>query len=663
LKDLLRIAPQLALFSLRMGRVRSFLVVLSFAVGAALILLAVSVPSASRARDARESGAIPIIVAENAPPPQSHALVTHLPGTFLGHTIRLDAIAGVGENPPVPPGLERLPGPGEVAVSPALASLLRSPPGALLRPRIPGRIVAIVAPEGLPSPDSLVGYVGLPQGDLVHPEVVIRYQSDAPMSARPVTLGVWIGVVLLLLAILAPIATILSAATRLSSRTREARLATLRLTGASAALIRMSAALEAGGLALVGAVLGVPAYLRGRSILARLFPDPYRWFPEDLDVSTTWMVVLVLAVTSFAMLISLFSMRRVILSPLGVVRRSAQPHERPVGLWLMAAGVVLLILAPVLARISLERLGMVSVALGLCVTVLGMILALPWLVRRVAERLSRRGRHSWLLIGMYSLGGDLGTLGRAAAAVAVIVLVGAAGQAVVLASTPTDDTIALRRAEVAPNTVFVSGEGTPREMRRALEGVRGVRGVEDRETDLWGGTGQSYFAVETDGSAATKERIKNAMAFDTRFLSVESATDLRRRYLGPWNSVRGLVEGLVAIALVVIWASLMVSTIDRTIEQRRPLAALAAIGARGRVLRASVAVQAVLPLVLSVTLGWLLSVPVTTLLFSAVRARLLLPIRFSVWLAGVLVALTVATTAITIPWIRGLATPGSLRTE
>lgn len=663
MKDLLRIAAGLALFSVKKGRVRSFLVVVSFAVGGMLILLAVSVPSASRARGARESGMIPLIAAESAPPPRSHALVTHLPGTFLGRSMRLDAIAGVGDDPPVPPGLERLPGPGEAAVSPELASLLRSPTGALLRPRIPGRIAAIIAPEGLPSPDSLVGYVGLSESHLVHPEVVTQYQSDAPMPDNPITLGVWIGVVLLLLAILAPIATVLSAATRLSSRTREARFATLRLTGASAALIRISAALEAGGLALVGAVLGVPAYLLGRSSLARLFPDPYRWFPQDLDVSSAWVITLVTAITSFAVATSLVSMRRVILSPLGVVRRSAQPPERPIGLWLVAVGIVLLLLSPVLSRLSFERLGMVFVALGLAGTVLGVILAVPWSVRRVAERLARGRRSPWLLIGMYSLVGDLGNLGRAAAAVAVIVLVGATGQAVVLASAPTDDTMALRRAEAEPRAVFVSAEGTRTEMRRALESVDGVHGVEDRNTDLWGGTGQRYFAVDTDGSAATKERIRNSIAFETRFLSVESATDLRRRYLGPWNSVRGIVEGMVGIALLVIWASLMISTIDRTIEQRRPLAALAAIGARDRILRASVAVQAMLPLVVSVTLGWLLSVPITTILFSAVRARLLLPTRFTVWLAAVLVALTVATTAVTIPWIRGLATPGSLRTE
>jgi predicted lysophospholipase L1 biosynthesis ABC-type transport system permease subunit len=636
--------------------------VATFAVATALILLSASIPSATRARAERERNIIPR-VKSGADRPASYSLVMYLPGDFFGHQMTLEAMAAVGKDPPVPPGLDRVPVPGHVALSPALADLLNSPSGHLLAPRVPGRVTDIIGKEGLPAADSLVGYVGLRQAALIRPEVVVGYGLRRGDDGQPISLGVWVAVVVLVLAVLAPIATVLGAATRLSSRTREARLAALRLVGGTPALVRASASIEAGFLALAGAGIGVPAYLYGRSLVSQRFPDPYRWFPEDLQVGTAWVIVVLLVVTSFAVGVSLLSMRRVVLTPLGVVRRSPVLRQRPVGLWFMAGGILLLVLAPVLARLSLKDLAMIDLALGLALTVMGIIVALPWLVRRAAGRLARRVRRPALLLGMHALSGDPGNLGRTAAAVAVIVLLGAVGQAIVLASA-LGDTRDVQRAEREPDVVFVSVVGPREQARRTLERVEGVLSVEERPTDLWGGRGQPHnFAARTDGGRQTEEKIKNALAFETRISDVGSAASLRQRHLGTWNSIRGIAEGTVATALLVVWMSLMVATIDRTVEQRRAMAGLAAIGARTSVLRGSVAAQAVVPLGLSVGLGWLLSVPITTLLFSAIRARVLFPIRFSLLLIAVLVGLTIVSSALTIPWVRGVAGPASLRSE
>jgi hypothetical protein len=658
------LATRLAWSSIKGGLIRSILIVISFTVGTALILLAASIPSATRTRSEREHAMIPRTIGEDADRPTSYSLIMPLPGDFLGREMRLDAIAGVGEDPPSPPGLERVPPPGRVAISPALAELLESPSGALLAPRVPGRVTEIITKEGLPAPDALVGYVGRRPSTLPSLEVVIDYGLKPTRGKQPISLGVWTAVVVLLLAILAPVATVLGAATRLSSRTREARLAALRLAGATPLLIRTSASIEAGCLALAGASIGVPSFLYGRTLVAQLFPDPFRWFPEDLLVGGPWIIVVLLVVITFAIAVAIFSLRRVQLTPLQVVRQSALSRERPVGVWFTAAGIVVLILAPFLALLSLRDLTMISVALGLASTVTGLILAVPWLVRRVARRLALRAGRPALLLGMASVSRDPGNLGRTAAAVAIIVLLGAIGQALVLASAPGDEHRALKQAEREPNVVFVSVYQPKERIRGAIERVDGVRSIDERPTDLWGGIGPyRYFAVRTDGSRETEERVKNALAFETPILTVDSARSLRQRYLGPWNSLRGIVEGMVGIALLVIWVSVMVATVDRTFEQRRSMAGLSAIGARTRVLRASVAAQAVAPLVLSVGLGWILSVPVTTALFSAVGARLILPTRFTLWLAVVLSGLMMATTALAIPWVRGVTSPSALRSE
>ncbi|GIF47253.1 hypothetical protein DFJ67_6929 [Asanoa ferruginea] len=73
--------------------------------------------------------------------------------------LRVD-VAPLGAHSPVPPGLDKLPGPGELAVSPALERLLAKVPATQLADRFPGRVVATVGQAALLGPDSLVVFVG-----------------------------------------------------------------------------------------------------------------------------------------------------------------------------------------------------------------------------------------------------------------------------------------------------------------------------------------------------------------------------------------------------------------------------------------------------------------------------------------------------------------------
>ena len=61
---------------------------------------------------------------------------------------------------PVPPGIPRLPGPGEYYASPALRALLEPSPPAELADRYPGREVGTIADSALPSADSLIIVIG-----------------------------------------------------------------------------------------------------------------------------------------------------------------------------------------------------------------------------------------------------------------------------------------------------------------------------------------------------------------------------------------------------------------------------------------------------------------------------------------------------------------------
>ncbi len=76
----------------------------------------------------------------------------------IGHTpLRRIVIGGARADTEVPPGLGRLPAPGEIVVSPALAELIRT--DARARERFPQPIVGTIGRAGLIAPNELRAYV------------------------------------------------------------------------------------------------------------------------------------------------------------------------------------------------------------------------------------------------------------------------------------------------------------------------------------------------------------------------------------------------------------------------------------------------------------------------------------------------------------------------
>ena len=136
----------------REGWIRTALTALGVGLGVAVLLLAPPSrtherrhgPAAGPHRRTRRGRDRPL-----GPVAADRPVRQRLPRTPLNGRI----LAAEGPHAPVPPGLSRLPGPGELAVSPALADLLSSPEGALLKDRFPHlRITATIGDAGLPTP-------------------------------------------------------------------------------------------------------------------------------------------------------------------------------------------------------------------------------------------------------------------------------------------------------------------------------------------------------------------------------------------------------------------------------------------------------------------------------------------------------------------------------
>ena len=188
---------------------------------------------------------------------------------FEGRTIERLDVAALGPGAPVPPGVSRLPGPGQYDVSPALAALLRTVPAGELGDRFPGSRAGTLGQAALSGPDELAVYVGYRPAALVTLPgtrlVTTIGTAPGPEVFTPFfRYAFGVGV----LAVLFPVLILIGTATRLAAARREERFAALRLAGATPRDISVIASVDSVVSALAGAILGIGVFLAVRSALA-----------------------------------------------------------------------------------------------------------------------------------------------------------------------------------------------------------------------------------------------------------------------------------------------------------------------------------------------------------------------------------------------------------
>jgi hypothetical protein len=316
------------------GRLLLTGVAVSLAVG--LLLSALGVFVAEGARDRRMNARAEVNLFEGEPVPKDHLLVAYSGvSRFRDRDIETRFIAPVGDDAPVPPALSRMLQPGEMAVSPALAELLESSQGALLRPRYPGRIVEIIDPAWLIEPGELVAFLG------VTPEEISRNNrsivTDFGLDTNDQDQGemttfadniidnpLFQAIFLASIGLLVPIAVFIATATRLSAAAREARLAAIRLVGGTPRQVRLAASAESLLAGLIGCALGLVLFFAGRPVVASVAPKDHGWFPSDIAPSVPVTGLVLAAVLIFSVLVSLVTLRKVVITPLGVVRRTGR---------------------------------------------------------------------------------------------------------------------------------------------------------------------------------------------------------------------------------------------------------------------------------------------------------------------------------------------------
>jgi len=306
---------------------------------------------------------------------------------YQGRTIERLDLAALGSGAPVPPGVSRLPAPGQYYASPALAALLRTVPRDELGDRFPGTMIGVMGNAALAGPDELAIYVGYQPSSLAAvpgTQLVTTLQGTpgpavfTPFFRYAFAVGV--------LAVLFPILILIGTATRLAAARREERFAALRLVGATPRDINVIASVDSVVSTFFGAIAGIGLFLAIRPALADAELTGTRYFAATVSLAAWVYLAMLVAVPAASALAALAALRRVRISPLGVSRRTAPPPPSAWRLATLGAGVALFVVG--LLATTHKSIGSPAYP-GLLIVMIGIVIAGPWLTVAAARWCAR----------------------------------------------------------------------------------------------------------------------------------------------------------------------------------------------------------------------------------------------------------------------------------
>lgn len=224
--------------------------------------------------------------------------------------------------------------------------------------------------------------------------------------------------------LIVPLVTLGSATARLAARSRDDRLATLRLLGATSARVRRIAVAEVTVIASIGVLIGTALSLALPFVLSLLTV-----YGQSLQVAELWLawwltIALPTALVALAGISGMLGLRQVVLSPLGVRTRQNAPRLS----WLrLLTAVAVLGVAVFIMQSASDRWGAVVLVIVLAVAVLSVMGVLglvgPFIVSRRAHARARKTPEPTRLIAARGIIDDPRTAWREVSALALTTFV------------------------------------------------------------------------------------------------------------------------------------------------------------------------------------------------------------------------------------------------
>lgn len=324
------------------------------------------------------------------------------------------------------PGTSRLPGPGEVVASPALADALRS--GALPMALVPGKVIGEIAPTGLVQSDELFAYVGVTADQVAGGGHAAGFGSYDSLALQKQQAGLTENLALL---VLPPVIAYLIVCGRLAAGTRMRRYAALRLLGLRRRATLRLAFAESTLSGLTGAALGIVAFDLVHPVLASSGALGFSWFADQVGFGPVATCVLAVVVACVAGLVGAAGVRRGLDRPLTSRRDTAEPKSRS---WLLIPLIAGLGAASYLLTATRhpvkagDRLGMSGVLAwvgigAVALLVLGLLVSLRPIVYASAKALSAERLPLVVRMAGQRLGAQPGATVRLLTGLALLVLV------------------------------------------------------------------------------------------------------------------------------------------------------------------------------------------------------------------------------------------------
>jgi hypothetical protein len=477
------------------------------------------------------------------------ALWLALTDRYAGREVIRVHVAALGPRPPVPPGVDRLPGPGEVVVSPALAELMRTVPDDQLRDRFPGQVIGTIGPDGLIAPAELVGIVGRTPVELRDTDGAVEIRGIEQPGKRISLYGFYrVLISLVAVLIVGPVVVFVAMVTRIGAARRERRRSPQdwRLVPLVAGIV---------GVWYAEKVQSDPAYVDSTLI---------RWVGNLSPLSI--LVGLVLAGPLVCFWISR-----------GLARSSGRATT------LIAA-------RRIAADPYTTSYAVSGVALATFVaTMLGLVAA--------AERPVGADRRASLhrgVVAVHTLGAPEASLAPLMSSDAVVARSGP-GQLVVVGCAD----LARVSDVTCPLPTSLDGpDPQPATELFVVPNQFGPAGFTEPGPEAARLPVQTVF-VPTDGTLAAEERVRTLAAIAVPSARTETGDELAARTTEEFAWVDGVLPPAMAFVLLVATCSLTVATVSGLMERRRPFALLRASGIRLGELRSIMLLETGLPLVIT----------------------------------------------------------------
>jgi hypothetical protein len=411
---------QLAWRVLRVDRrtqVSTVLTALGVAVATGLVLLLASLPYATQARAERTLWQQPSGFTESGGRLSFASSVDQIDGQVI---TRVDVAPLVDPAElSLPPGIDRLPAPGEMLQSPELAHLAASRPAEELADRFGARPAGLLGEDALMFPEQLVVLVGHTPETMPASAFELTALASGEASADGLlTLLAGVGIVVLFV----PSLVLVASASRLTAARRERRLAALRLAGATPAQVTAMVAAETGVAAVAGAVLGVAISPVLHSLATWVPWAGGTWYAADFMLPWPIVVLVALAVPVLVVGAAVAGLRRVVNTPLMAAGGHTRKPLSKTRLLVVPVAVALFFLSLSMARDSSAALLPLLLSLGFLMwspTVVG-----PWVTSALGGVFTKVWRKPSALLAGRRLRDDPKAAYRASAGVVLAVFAG-----------------------------------------------------------------------------------------------------------------------------------------------------------------------------------------------------------------------------------------------